>query len=636
MEINKCLGPIATWVALFLSLSSFRAEAQDVPNRYKAPVFDQVEVTNNIQFSTNVPRPRPGGGFYEFVSGLPINVREWQTDPVNLRMDIYQPQGDTLQKRPLVIICFGGGFVTGSRTHWSIVLLAQELARRGFVTAAIDYRLGMNLFNQNLGLRAVYRGIQDGRSAVRFFRADADGANNYRIDPEQIYMGGHSAGAFVALHNAYLDKETERPASTYTWTQSGNPVPDQLCLDCVGDNQAFEGHANAIFSLAGAVGFTSYLETAEDPNLVMFHSTDDGTVPYTSGEPFGSISGFIIGSDLPTVYGSQPISERADEIELPYEFYSYTNRGHGVHEDGSSSLYSDIVPNISTWFDQRQLMPFDTELIGPQSICSPDTLVSYFFRGQRYRHLDWQIEGGTFLQSSPYDTLVLVRWNPSATNHVLRVIPYSMWGSRGDTLQIIPNFDLIVENKFLGPNMATWHDPDHWSLGRIPLPCDDVIIPNEGTPRTVTMNPASKSVIHSLLIESQNLLHQYGQLSLLFSGGITVEGKMVIHDSVYIFRPKSYVDTNLKIFGEVENEGLISMTMANAYGLHVQELGSLLNQGQIFQWRPNADDSTGAWIEGMLENNGLIHITGGTSGISSRVGEQASWIQSMGSTLILD
>ena len=627
---------MAIWIVVLLSISSYRVAAQDLPNRYKSPVFDQVQVTNNVQFSTNVPRPRPGGGFYEFVTGLPVNVREWQTDPVNLRMDIYQPQGDTLQKRPLIIICFGGGFVTGSRTHWSIVLLAQELAKRGFVTAAIDYRLGMNLFNQNLGLRAVYRGIQDGRSAVRYFRADADGANTYRIDPEQIYMGGHSAGAFVALHNAYLDKETERPASTYTWTQSGNPVPDQLCLDCVGDNQAFEGHANAIFSLAGAVGFTSYLETALDPNVVMFHSTDDETVPYTSGEPFGSISGFIIGSDLPTVYGSLPISERAEEIELPYEFYSYTNRGHGVHEDGSTSLYPDIIPNIASWFDHRQLIPFDTELIGPRYICRPDTLVSYFFRGQRYRLLDWQIEGGSFVQSSPYDTLVWVRWNPMAANHVLRVIPYSMWGSRGDTLEIIPNFDLLVENTFLGPDMATWNDPNHWSLGRLPLPCDDVILPNIGIHRTVTMNPSTQAAIHSLVIGPQNTLHQFGQLSLNFSGNIVVFGKMHIHDSVYIFRPKPTINTNFHIIGEVENDGLISMTLANECGIRVQDLGSLLNHGQIFHWRPNSDDSTGAWIEGLMENNGLVHITGAAAGVSVRVGEEASWIQSMGSSLILD
>lgn len=82
----------------------------------------------------------------------------------------------------------------------------------------------------------------------------------------------------------------------------------------------------------------------------MFHSTDDGTVPYNSGQPFGNVSGLIIGFDLPVVYGSLPMKQRADIIQLQNKFNSYTNRGHSVHEATSMSLYSDIVPEISNWF----------------------------------------------------------------------------------------------------------------------------------------------------------------------------------------------------------------------------------------------------------------------------------------------
>jgi acetyl esterase/lipase len=129
---------------------------QPPTDRYNVDLFG-VSETNEILFSSDVPQPNPGGGFYEWITGLPLNVDESNTDPVNLYMDIFQPTGDTLSQRPLVIIAFGGGFLSGSKDHWSIRLLCQNLAKRGYVTAAIDYRLGMNIFDSDLANRAVYR-----------------------------------------------------------------------------------------------------------------------------------------------------------------------------------------------------------------------------------------------------------------------------------------------------------------------------------------------------------------------------------------------------------------------------------------------------------------------------------------------
>ena len=138
--------------------------AQPPTDRYQAPLFTTVSETSNIKFSTGVPQPVPGGGFYETISGMPVNVDEFETTSEDLFMDIFEPTGDTLSMRPLVIVAFGGGFVAGSRNHWSMRLICEELAQRGYVTASIDYRLGMNIFDSDLAQRAVYRGIQDARS----------------------------------------------------------------------------------------------------------------------------------------------------------------------------------------------------------------------------------------------------------------------------------------------------------------------------------------------------------------------------------------------------------------------------------------------------------------------------------------
>ena len=486
---------IAAFIMAFLVYTA--AYSQSLPNRYQEDVFDNWVETSSIQFSTAVPQPVPGGGFYEWISGYPVNVNEYETTDEDLFMDIFEPEGDTLSQRPLVIICFGGGFLSGSRDYWSIRLLAQELAKRGFVTASIDYRLGMNIFDSDLSNRAVYRGLQDGRSAVRFFRADAAGDNNYRIDPDQIFIGGHSSGGFIATHNAYLDKESERPLSTYEWTQDGNDCPDLGCLDCAGDNQDYDGHANAIFSLAGAVGFTDFIETSDDPTMVMFHSTDDDTVPYTNGEPFSSLLWLIVGDDLPTVYGSSDMADQADIVGLPYEFYSYTNRGHGVHEN-DPVLYTDIVPGIEDWFYIDRLKPEGSVLVGDTIICTDDNMADYMTTAIPSGYYDWIIDGSLAYTGTAIDNEISVIWNTASSDAKVTVVPYSKLRARGDTLQLditIQDIDMIrwIEGD------GDWNQSSNWNLARVPRTCDDVELPTLEGNYTVTVPVNLQAEVRSIL-----------------------------------------------------------------------------------------------------------------------------------------
>ena len=531
-------------------------------DRYNSDLFPNYTETSNIQFSTAVPQPNPGGGFYEFITGLPLNVDEYDTSPVNLSMDIFEPTGDTLSKRPLIIIAFGGGFLSGSRDHWSIRLLCQDLAKRGYVTAAIDYRLGMNVFDSDLANRAVYRGLQDARSAVRFFRADAAGANIYKIDPNQIYLGGHSSGAFAALHNAYLEKESERPLSTYAWTQDGNAVADQGCLDCVGDNQTYSGHANAVFSLAGALGFTSFIETSNDPKVVMFHSTDDDTVPYDSGEPFSGIIWLVIGSDLPDVYGSLPISQQATSVGLPYDFFSYTNRGHGVHEDGSNSLYSDIIPGISDWFFQEELKPIYTQINGDSTVCDVALQKDYSLDPGTGVYFDWQVTGGTFVQLNNYDSQVTVDWDANAAIKKLTVTPYSALDAKGDELTININVLPVATNTFNATN-SIWEDQNNWNQGHVPNQCEHVILPNGVLPQDLTIS--STIGINSLQIGEN--------LNVLLTGG----HQLFIHQ-----QDPTYSDYALEVAGTLNNQGIINIqSTISGKELKMLDGGNIDNGGVV-------------------------------------------------------
>ena len=122
-----------------------------------------------------------------------------------------------------------GGFLTGNRNVSDMMALCDSLARKGYVTATIDYRQGFSLIdNVTLhSVRAVYRGLQDGRAAVRFLRANAA---TYGIDPTKIYFIGSSAGSFIGLHALYLDTDSEIPVQTASSTYSNLTYPLRILL----------------------------------------------------------------------------------------------------------------------------------------------------------------------------------------------------------------------------------------------------------------------------------------------------------------------------------------------------------------------------------------------------------------------
>ena len=565
---NKILTCLACCLIIF------QANSQDFQNRYQEAIFPSADVISNVQFSTNVPEVQRGGGFYEFITGYPLNVDEFDLAPINLFMDIYTPTNDTLSKRPVVILGFGGGFVTGSRDHWSMVLIAEELAKRGFVVASMDYRLGMNIFDSDLATRAVYRGIQDGRSAVRFMKANAA---TYGIDTTQIYMGGHSSGAFNAIHNIYLDKESERPLSTYTWTQDGNAVPDQGCLDCVGDNQNFNGEATSIFSLAGAVGFTTYIE-ANDEETLMFHSTDDGTVPYGTGEPFSDISILVIGSDLPIVFGSLPMSQQMDNVGLDYEFFSYNNRGHGVHEDGATQLYSDIIPGVSDWFYEQQLKPALHDIEGAELVCKIDPQQVYTVDASLAEYYDWQIEGGSFINLDPFSNEATVLWDVNASTHELSMTPYSCQGARGDTVSLaITLLDRATNNFMFNPASLVWEDPTNWSLGHIPLICEDAVMVYPTANIAINMSSNTESEIYSLLIGStvELIIDPTATIDIKGGGNAIVDGRLSVDGLLKISNNETENLSNFILNGMAALTGTLELKEAGMHNLHVTPDASL-------------------------------------------------------------
>ena len=172
--------------------------------------------------------------------------------------DVYQPDRDTNTERPAIVWVHGGSFSGGDKTSDEIVIEATEMAKKGYVSVSINYRLygpGCSAVGGNVAgcVQAMIDAQHDAQAAVRFLRQNA---TNYRIDTERMAIGGTSAGAITALH---VGANADDPGI------SGNP--------------GFSSAVQAAVSLSGARLLGPPQSTGDAPSL-MFHGTADAVVPY--------------------------------------------------------------------------------------------------------------------------------------------------------------------------------------------------------------------------------------------------------------------------------------------------------------------------------------------------------------------
>ncbi len=273
--------------------------------RYIAPVFDSVTVST-----------------VKFGQGMNIDGVDQE-----LFMDVYQPHGDTMTNRPVVIFAFGGGFIQGARDEWYVVEVCRHLAKAGYVAVSPDYRIGIDYSEifQLRHMRIFFRPMQDMRAAVQYLKADyTELGNNYNIDTNKIIIGGASAGAITALMTSYCDKPSEI-------AEMGNIN----ALDALGGFYSTTGlypnyswkHA-ATLNIAGALINADWIEPGDVPTVAA-HGDADAIVPYGVGS-FGSIT-----AGLFNMQGSYVVDSIAKQKGVCS--YLYTMEGHD-HPSTSMSM----------------------------------------------------------------------------------------------------------------------------------------------------------------------------------------------------------------------------------------------------------------------------------------------------------
>ena len=300
--------------------------------RYIDTLFSNVDIAENVVYA-NAPQLNS------------LYLDETNTTNINLTMDIYSPQGDAQIARPAIIFVHGGAFISGNKNHDDMTAFCTEFARKGYVTASINYRLGMNILSAVSATRAVYRGLQDGRSAVRFLRKNAA---TYGINANKVFMAGSSAGGFIALHSVYMNSPSEKPVEA-------GISPDLGSYDS-GANMDMNGTPDAIMSLWGAVKHTDLMTSSDKTPVFLLHGKVDAIVPFGVGSPF-SLPIF------PETYGSNNIYDKLTQLgavnKLSYfvdgqghEFYGVLN-GAWTNGTGGNEYWNTIFEKAVDFFYEQ-------------------------------------------------------------------------------------------------------------------------------------------------------------------------------------------------------------------------------------------------------------------------------------------
>jgi hypothetical protein len=289
-------------------------------------------------------------------------------------MDVYTPDGDTEINRPVILYMHGGSFYAGDKASTDCKDFCESMAKRGYVTASLNYRLATNiagfLTSNKSQYETVLKAVSDAKAAVRYFRKDFNNGNTYGIDTNTIFVGGYSAGAVIAIHQAYIDNIINLPTSVTD--NDGSSFNVQEILNNLGGAYGLEGDAgnygysssvSGVISFAGGINDISWIDGNDEP-LVSIHGTNDGTVSYNCAPGLNS-------SLVLELCGSAEMHPQADLVGLLNDKLIFSGEGHGWASNGNTN--SKFI----------QAIDFTSDFIFPLLPCNNTTNIAELSKNKR-------------------------------------------------------------------------------------------------------------------------------------------------------------------------------------------------------------------------------------------------------------
>jgi para-nitrobenzyl esterase len=323
--IKACLSIVLSLIGLIAYSQS--AEDHCDGSRYVDETFSNVTITTDVLFGNNTT---------------------YAGAQKDLLMDIYEPQGDVATKRPVVVLAFGGSFITGERSD--LDELCRYFAARGYVAVTIDYRLYDGpIFPFPTGVvmtDVALKAMGDMKAAIRYLKEDAATTNLYQIDTNYVFAGGASSGAIAANYVAYLDTSDENNSSVTDALNANGGIEGNSS-----DNFQYSSTVAGVLSYSGAVLDSNVIDAGQAP-IFMVHDDKDLTIAYGSGYAV------VYGNPIVAIEGSSIMSLRATNLGIKNKLITVPNSTeHVSYFSETSTTWKDSVLYSSGIFLNEIICP---------------------------------------------------------------------------------------------------------------------------------------------------------------------------------------------------------------------------------------------------------------------------------------
>jgi acetyl esterase/lipase len=235
-----------------------------------------------------------------------------------LKLDLYRPKA-TAKPAPLVVLIHGGCWMDGSRKEMGFY--AVNLARLGYVTASVDYRLSEE--------SPYPAAVEDMRAAIKWL---TDHAATYNLDPDRIALMGGSAGGHLTEYLGYsantptqghpqgVGPKVKAIIPFYGWSDLTDPsVNYQYYMELfLGKKYA---DAPKLYEEASPI---THVDEG-DPATLLLHGTIDTIVPITQAEK---------------------LAKKLEANKVPYIYAPFKGGYHGY------DMFTDPNPGVMYLIEQ--------------------------------------------------------------------------------------------------------------------------------------------------------------------------------------------------------------------------------------------------------------------------------------------